>query len=717
MKIICSRSQVGDYMQRRFGSEIGKFSRTEGSVLIAGETGVGKESIAHAIYQASRHSNKTLRLADLLGSPDNGGEPVGPASDAGESAVTESQRRLFFGTEERSPDGDTQITPGFLQLTDEGTLLIQGADRLTPAVQTELLEALKTGTYRRIGGAGIKNAKVRIIATTRIAPADIGFVQHPLLYTLLHERSIVIPPLRKRYREIPALVNEFIAQYTRETGRKIQKLPAETLEALVNYDWPGNDMELSNTLKRSVLVSGDGIIRPQDIYYDLTRIEEKGKINLLRYDPLKRALSSPLYPAVFQSAATPFFFITLIFLFLGTGDPARNPASLFDWALGWPLLIISTFFFARFWCSVCPIGTIGKLVQRLFSLNRPYPAFLKNWSDFVLAGAVLAIFWVETATGIRDSPLKLGILIVAMLVSAMLASMIYERQTWCLYLCGLGGMVGLLAKTSILELRADRNICVSRCGTHDCYIGGVESEGCPFSQAGPRLHSNRLCKLCGTCVKNCPYDAISLNLRFPGREIWEIRQPMTGTAFLVLGMIGGLISEMSTKTPGYGFFLEHFPDANMAAFTILFVTIILLINLIAVMASLISSKALDERLADNYSRYGLALLPLALTIFGAFHLYYLVHLGVHVSALLSQDFGLEVFRHFSVTIPDEWNALIQQCLIWMGLFGTFFVLYRIGRENYTINPRAFVGLLPHAVLALAITVQSIDSMMFFFYGR
>ena len=716
MKITCSRSLVGDHMQKRFGEEIGKFSRTDGSVLIVGETGVGKESIANALYQASHHSIKVLRLVDLLSSSDNGSNRGRPTDGTGESALTESQRKLFFGSQEPLADGSFKVVPGYFELADGGTLLLRGADRLTPTMQAELLEALKTQTYRLSRG-GLQKSQVRIIATTRTDPSTITLEKHPLLYALLPERCIIIPPLRERRREIPALVKEFIDQYTQETGRTIQKLHRDTLEALVNYHWPGNDMELSNTLKRSVLVSGDGVIHPKDIYFDLTRIEERGKIDLLKSDLLKHALTSPLFPAIFQSAATPFFFITLIFLFLGTGNPARNPAALFDWALGWPLLIMSTFFFARFWCSVCPVGTMGKLVQKLFSLNKPFPAFLMTWSDFVLAGAVLMIFWLETATGIRDSPFKLGLLIVAMLVSAVLVSMIYERQTWCLYLCGLGGMVGLLAKTSMLELRADRNVCISQCGTHDCYIGSTDSEGCPFSQAGPRLHSNRLCKLCGICVKNCPYDAITLNLRFPGREIWENRQPMAGTAFLVLGMIGGLISEMSTKTPWYGFFLDRFPHAEVAAFTVLFIAIILITNLIMIMASFLSSRALHERLAENYSRYGLALLPLALTIFGAFHFYYFIHLGVHVAALLSQNFGLVVFQRLSVAMSDEWTALIQQCLIWLGLVGTLVVLYRIGRENYRANIGTFMGLMPHALLALGMTVQSINSMMFYFYGH
>ena len=155
-----------------------------------------------------------------------------------------------------------------------------------------------------------------------------------------------------------------------------------------------------------------------------------------------------------------------------------------------------------------------------------------------------------------------------MLGSAIIVSVLYERQSWCLYLCGLGGMVGVLAKTALVELRADRNVCISQCGSNECYLGTSDQDGCPFGNAGPRLHSNRLCSLCAACVKNCPHGAINLNLRFPARELWELRRPNTGTAFLVIGLIGGLLSEMAGKTEVYAYVTGFLPIPKVVAFTV-----------------------------------------------------------------------------------------------------------------------------------------------------
>ncbi len=638
-----------------------------------------------------------------------------PSSSDNDGRLTENQMRLFFGTEEPRKDGGIKETPGYFELANEGTLLIRGVDKLTPVMQAKLLEAITTQTFRRLGGVRLHRSRVRVIATTRLRPEEATLEEHPLLYALMQERCIIIPPLRSRRKEIPELVNRYLERYARETGRSVAAAPPETMKALLNYSWPGNDMELSNTLKRAALVSVDGIIRLQDIYFDLKRVEERGKFNLFKFDRIKRFFLSPHYPAVFQSAATPFFFIVLGFLFFGPSDPAKNPAALFSWALGWPLLIMSAFFFARFWCSVCPIGILGKLAKRVFALEKTFPAFLKVRSDFVIAGAVLFIIWMESATGIRNSPYNLGLLLLAMLVSAVVVSVIYERQTWCLYLCGLGGMVGLLAKTSLLELRADRNVCISQCGTNDCFLGNADSEGCPFGQAGPRLHSNRLCKLCATCVKNCPYGAINLNLRFPGREIWEVRQPKIGTAFLVLGMIGGLISEMSSRTPWYESLAGLLPLPPIAVFTLVYAGIILAINGLMILTSWLSCRALGDGLWENYARYSLALLPVALCAFAAFHLYYFFHLGVQVPHLLGQNFDIDALRGISLAVSARWTGLIQQFLMWLGLGWTYLVLYRIGRENYEFRGRTVAGLAPHGILALALNLVAINAMMCFFY--
>lgn len=705
---------IGQYIRSHLSAKVQELASSDGPVLIIGETGVGKEVLAHAIFRMSHQYKSVFLLLDLLRTrSDEVFHAAAAADPRQETDLTVEQVKLFFGSEDQTETGP-KVSPGYIELTEDGTLLVRGIDQLTTEVQEKLLESLTTGTFQRYRGNGGYNAGIRLIATTDREVSEISSQKHPLLHGLM-ERSIVIPPLRRRRREIPALVTHYVNQYCQELRKQIGELPKETLKTLVNYSWPGNDMELSTTLKRAMLVSEGGVLRPQDIYFDLKRVEGKGKFNLLRFKPVKQMLTSPLFPAVFQSAVTPFFFILLVLLFLGPADPLKNPAALFSWAVGWPILIMGAFFWSRFWCSLCPVGTLSKLAKKIVALERPFPTILKNRSDIVIAIAVLLIIWFETATNIRNSPFNVGLLLLTMLFSAVMVAVIFERQSWCRYLCGLGGMISVLAKASPLELRADRNVCISQCTSNECYLGTETMEGCPFGQVAPKLHSNRFCKLCGICVKLCPHGAVNLNVRVPGKEIWEMRHTNTGTAFLIIGMIGGLLTEMVSKMPVYKEMTAGMPLPEIVRFTIVFLLVLVGVNLMLALAAAFSRRAYGDTFNENYSRYGLALLPLALTGFMAFHLYYLINLGVQLPILISENFHFEIFRQLIITVPPGVTHVLQQLLIWIGLLWSLSIMYKLGRASHDRFLPGLLGLLPHAALASILALCLLRAIGDFFY--
>lgn len=707
---------IGEYVNKNLAERVGELAHSEGPILIRGEPGVGKEVLAHAIFKMSRQYSEVFLLLDLL--RNTNGTPVwgdDVTSEEDLAHITEEQMRILFGVEQPGGNGSVKRTPGYVELTEDGTLLVRGIEHLTPHTQRALLEAVRTGRFYRNGGDAAVGAHIRLIATTEIDASEIAQETHPLIHGLM-DRSIRIPPLRQRRREIPGLVEHYVSKYSRELRRQLRELPKETLKALVNHTWPGNDMELSATLKRAILVSEGGVLRPSDVYFDLKRVEGTGKLDLLRFKPVRQALVSPLFPAVLQSAVTPFFFILLAFLFLGPQDLNANPAALFAWAVGWPVLIIGAFVWSRFWCSLCPIGTLSKLAKKIVSFERPFPTFLKNHSDFVIAGAVLGIIWFETATDIRNSPMNLALLLALMLVSATAAAIYFERQSWCLYLCGLGGMIGLLSKASMVELRADRNVCISQCSSNECLLGTGDHEGCPFGQSGPKLHSNRLCKLCGICLKNCRHGAWNLNLRIPGRELWEIRHTNVGTAFLVLGMMGGLLSEMFGKTSIYETVTAFLPLPEIGRFTVFFLVVLVAVNLLLCIATALSYRVYGDTFQENYSRYGLSLLPLALAAFMSFHLYYLVNLGVQLPILAGERFDFELFRKLVITVPEAWTHALQQLVVWVGLLWSLNVIYRLGRASHERLSTALLGILPHAAAALLLALLFLKAISYHFYS-
>jgi transcriptional regulator with AAA-type ATPase domain/polyferredoxin len=709
---------VSQTVRRRTGKQLEELARWPGPVLITGETGVGKEFMAHAIYGMSSHHKRVFLFLDLL-------RPFGHTDLAADYCElpdltcdsTEEQTKLFLGFEKNEDGHSLVVTPGYLELTEEGTLLVRGIEQLTPALQVKLLKTLQTRKFYRVGGTTEQSSDFRLIGTTNLDSSEISLEKHPLLYWLLGH-SLDIPPLRKRRKEIPVLVQHYVNQCCQELHKEVRKLPKETLKTLVTYSWPGNDRELATTIKRAVLLSEDGVLRPQDVYFDVRRIEGEGKVNLMRLPAVRAALKSPLFPAIFQSAAAPFFLILLVLLFLGPVDPLKNLGGLFSWAVGWPTMVFGAFLWARFWCSICPMGTLSWLAKRVLSLNIPFPSFLKHHSDGIVAGSALFIVWLETATDIRNSPLNTGLLLLTISTAAVLISVVFERQSWCRYLCPLGGMMGVFAKVSPFELRADRNLCASQCTSNECFVGTADREGCPFGQLVPTLRSNRFCKLCATCVKNCPHGAINLNLRVPGREIWEMKQVVAVTALLVISLYGGLLSDMLHKGVVYTTFSAYVPNVpELVRFTLFFAAVVGAANLVVLSASAFSSlSSSDDTIKDNFARYGLALLPLVFTGYMAFHLYYLINLGVHFPMLLWQTFQFEIFRQLIITVPPEWTLFIQRLFVWIGLTGSIVMAYRLSRGKHDTSSRSSIReFLPHAIVAVCFALVLLLAIKLHFY--
>ncbi|MFH0957210.1 MAG: sigma 54-interacting transcriptional regulator [Pseudomonadota bacterium] len=678
-----------------------KLALSNDSVLIVGENGVGKEILAYAIFDAAETNREVLVPLDVIRIKPNAlvfGKEA--AKDSGHHSSTIDQLRFLFGHENQTEHSSNKIGLGFIELAQNGALFIRGAHRLTPVAQQKLLDALKTGYYCPTGGTNLVHVNFRLICTTTLDPQRYDLDHHPLLYELRNS-ALVIPPLRDRRSFIPALAHHYLEHYSKEMKRKTPKLEDLTLRAMIDYSWPGNDLELANAMRRSVLVSPGGVVRRQDLTLESRRSDTKARYNLLKLRPVKQALMSPLFPAILQSAFLPIFLGIVLMLFLGPPDPSRNLGSLIMWSLAWPGVIIGAFFGARISCSVCAIGALSNLAKRILALEIPFPEVLKRRSDFLIAGGILFIIWLECVTDIRSSPFNLGLLLLTMFVLAFVLNTVWSRQAWCRYLCPLGGMTGLMARTSILELRADHEVCLSNCTTQDCYVGAERAEGCPFSQVVATLHSNQFCKICGSCVKNCSHDAIKLNLRLPGYELGEVRYVRTGTGFLVLGLMGGLLADTLTRMPFYNGMSAYV--AQGMKFTVLFVGSITAVNLIFMSAVLVSHKFYREKFSENYSRFALAMLPLTCMMFLAFHVYYLLTLGPQMVALVSQYFGgYDTVTSHIIQIPNKLILLAQVVLIILGLIWTLITAYRVGLSTPRGKYARRIGIIPHAAFSVLV---------------
>jgi polyferredoxin len=685
------------------------------SALLVGEAGVGKELIAYAVFELSASFNEVFVPVDLIRMKTQAS--FFRISDSREESLESGigQSGLLFGFQSSGAGEPERITAGYLDLCKGGTLFIRGADILTAACQQKLLDALKTGAYCAVGSSTVFRTSFRLICSTELELGALDPDRHPLLYEL-RDSAVSLPPLRDRRSEIVATANHYLSQHARELCKGAPRIPTRTMKALIEYSWPGNDLELSEMMKRALLCSPGDVIRPEDLSFASERDKRRRGLNLLSFRPIRQALKSPLYPALLQSAFVPVFLATLLMLFFGPQESGANLAAVAAWALAWPGMILSAFAGGRIWCSVCAIGALSKLAKRITAREIPFPNRLKLRSDFLIAGGVLFIIWVETAVDIRSHPYVLGLLLLSMFVLAFILNTLYARQAWCRYLCPLGGMTGLLARISIVELRADTRVCLARCVSHDCYYGDPETEGCPFGQVAATLHSNHYCKICGNCVKTCRHDAIRLQFRAPGRELWETTHVRTGTGFLVLGLLGGLLSDMAVKTQYYAVMRQHLDTPHIVLFSGVFFTAIAAVHLPVIAASALSQRSLQDTFAGAYARFSLGLLPLVCCGFLAFHLYYLVHLGGQALRSVGATGPAAGIVSAIPDLPASAVLAAQQALVIIGLLWTAFTYYKIAGQAPRTKGAPVIVLLPHILSASALAALLIIMLRLTFSG-
>ena len=230
-------------MQRVF-EDIRKVAPTDSTVLIEGESGTGKELVARAIHAQS---------------PRQGSAFVAAHCAAYAEGVLESE---LFGHEKGSFTGAVARKMGRLELADEGTLFLDEIGDISPAIQVKLLRVLQEREFERVGGTQTLSFGSRIIAATNQdlhAAIGEGRFREDLFYRL-NVFSIVLPPLRERREDIPALVETFCRQQARQLNRPATGLSQRALEVMVAYDWPGNVRELQNVIERAAILSDRGEI-------------------------------------------------------------------------------------------------------------------------------------------------------------------------------------------------------------------------------------------------------------------------------------------------------------------------------------------------------------------------------------------------------------------------------------------------------------------------
>ncbi|NCS81546.1 MAG: sigma-54-dependent Fis family transcriptional regulator [Ignavibacteria bacterium] len=230
-----------------------KAAKSESNILIEGETGTGKELLAEFIHQHSTRRTKPFVVINCASLPDQ---------------LIESE---LFGYEKGAFTDAKTSKPGLVEIANGGTLFLDEIGETSLTIQPKLLRFLENGEYRRVGGVNSLSSDVRVIGATNknlLEETELKLFRRDLLFRL-NVITLVVPPLRDRKDDILTLANFFLE--SKSPIRAPRKFDEKAIDALMQYDFPGNVRELEHIIERAIIFSDDNIIHPEILFLSLKK--------------------------------------------------------------------------------------------------------------------------------------------------------------------------------------------------------------------------------------------------------------------------------------------------------------------------------------------------------------------------------------------------------------------------------------------------------------
>jgi DNA-binding NtrC family response regulator len=252
---------------------IEKVADTDGTVLISGASGTGKELIARAIHYSSSRCDRPLVVINCGAIPEE---------------LLESE---LFGHEKGAFTGAYKSRIGRFEMANGGTIFLDEIGEMSPALQVKLLRVLQEKKFERVGGTKTIHVDVRIIAATNknlTTAINKGKFREDLYYRL-NVIPMKVPPLKQRKSDIPLLIDHFLKKFQKGAEKKITDFSPEATDAMLKYDWPGNVRELENVIKRLTILCDDEVVTVDDLP---EHIPHKGRaIRVVEEDFLEKGVT------------------------------------------------------------------------------------------------------------------------------------------------------------------------------------------------------------------------------------------------------------------------------------------------------------------------------------------------------------------------------------------------------------------------------------------
>ena len=603
---------------------------------------------------------------------------------------------------------------GVIELLERGTLLIDNVHLLSEKERNRLLQYLKTGALTPNQNAAQSSSPSLVEAWVRLILAS----PNKLPLSGVEPHAIKLFSLQQRKGDIPEFARYFLEKCCRERGHSSLYLDQADIRRLISYNYPGNLAELAGILERAVAMTPVGQTAiPEQVLWSVESPKNAFRIDLLNQLPwLRQFLLSQWWPERFWFLVMALFIPVTVMGYIGPQTREASMTLNFFWAWWWPVYLFLFAFVGRLWCAVCPFMITGEWVRTL-SLwiwprqLLPWPTKWMNKSGaWVLFIGFVAIYLWEHLWDLPHTAYLSAWLLVIIAAGAVLGSVIYERRLWCRYLCPIGGMNGMFAKLSMLEVRSTQQVCGSQCSTFGCYKGGgatpvtfadaLSTEGqatggCPLYSHPAQLQDNRDCVLCMTCLKACPNRSVQLNLRFPAADLLENHRGFWAEAALMLLLFGGVFMHHDHQILGWFGLGDLALDSEHWWVSAPIVALLLSIPAALTYLTHAIARLFDREMPD-YLTVVYAYLPFTLAANLAHYIPAAITEAGQILPVIARTFG-----HSGAGLPTlVWSAdvaaFLQGVTLLSGLAFSIYPLFRITQQPLLNN-------LPHLLLLAELT--------------
>lgn len=332
------------------------------------------------------------------------------------------------------------------------------------------------------------------------------------------ETAIELPTLAERPRDVVPLAESFLREI--DPGGRL-RLSQSAERALVSLKYRQRNVdELRSVVELAARVADSDELRAEHIFSGFDGERPIG-IKVSRFW-LVRWLVEGGGLGVSRFIVAAGFAVAMVACLAAAHSVVAGTANAAVWMVWEPVVFALFLLVGSVWCTVCPLSSGGRAVQRLFSLERPPPPWLLRAGTWLSAAGLVLILWSEEYFNMTAAPFATGVLLFGLIAAAVACCLLWQREAWCRHLCPLGRLGVALSPVAPLTVAARRSVCASTCSTHDCYKGNQSVPGCPVWHHPQLVSEAHRCKTCLTCLQSCPHDSAALYLRPRLLSAWRL---------------------------------------------------------------------------------------------------------------------------------------------------------------------------------------------------